>query len=105
MIRDKYLKIQKPTITKTDQGGTTQTWAEYWAGWGKVDEMNFKEAMEFGQPTANRPIRVMIRKNSLTELIDSSYRLQYRGRNYDITMGPREVDAYTLELMASCRTV
>lgn len=105
MIRPKYIKIQKPTSTLDDQGGAVETYANYWSGWGKVEEMTFKQSLEYGQPTSNKTIKVVLRKNGLTEDIDGSYKLIYRSITYDIVQASREIDPFYIELMASCRLV
>lgn len=87
------------TYTKDSTGGTTSTSLLYWKGWADVEEGNYKQAMEFGQPTGNAPITVILRKNNLTKNITTSMELVYRGRNYNIKM-LRELDIYNLELMA-----
>ena len=101
----KYIKIQKPTLTLDDQGGTVETLANYWSGWGKVEEMSWKQSLEYGQPTSNRTIKVIVRKNGLTEDINGSYKLIYRGVDYDIVQAPREITPFYIEILASCRLI
>jgi head-tail adaptor len=99
MIRNKYITIQAATFTPDLTGGTVATYSNYWAGWASVDEGNFKQAMEFGQPTGNQPIKVTVRKNDLTAGINTAMRLVYRANTYNI-VGTREKDPFTLEIVA-----
>jgi head-tail adaptor len=101
MIRDKYIRIDKPTFTKDAQGGTTQTLAMLWKGWAQIEEGNYRQAMEFGLPIGQRPIMVKLRKNDITQQIDNTAILTYREIAYNVSM-VRELDKFTIELYAVC---
>jgi head-tail adaptor len=104
VIRDKYIVIQKPTFVKDAQGGNTQTLSVIFKGWANVHEGSYKQGMEFGLPIGQLPITVKVRKNSVTTTVDNSCLLTYRGRAYNINM-IRELDKFTLEIIAVCSVI
>lgn len=102
MKRDKFISVQKATTVLTDTGGSRSTWTTHWSGWARVDEMTYNTAMEESQWTGNKNIRVNIRKFPVTEMINSTMRIVYRGQNYLIN-SKVELDRFTFQLMASIK--
>ena len=102
MVRDKYILIQSAVYTLDATGGSVASYTNFWVGWAKVDEMNYKQAMESGQPTGNQSVKLYIIKNELTELITTAMKLTYRNNEYNISM-TREVNAFQLELIATIK--
>lgn len=102
MKRDKYIVIQKAITTVGDTGGSRSTWTTHWQGWAKVEEMTYSTAMEESQWTGNKAIRVNLRKFPVTDLINSTMRISYRGILYLIN-SKIELDRFNYEIMASTK--
>jgi SPP1 family predicted phage head-tail adaptor len=103
--RSKYITIQEPVNTITATGGSRNTsWSVFWSGWAEVLESTYQTAMEESQWTGNKAVQVNIRKNGKTDNITTSMRMIYRDKQYLIN-SVRELDRFTLELMAKIKIV
>ena len=102
MKRDKFIIVQRGIFTVGETGGSRTTWASHWTGWANVEEMTYTTAMEESQWTGNKTIRVNIRKFPVTEKINSTMRIIYRGQTYLIN-SKVELDRFTYQIMASVK--
>jgi SPP1 family predicted phage head-tail adaptor len=103
--RSKYITIQEPVNTVTATGGSRNTsWTTFWSGWCEIVESTYTTAMEESQFTGNKAVQVNIRKNGKTDNITTSMRMIYRDKQYLIN-SVRELDRFTLELMAKIKIV
>jgi SPP1 family predicted phage head-tail adaptor len=103
--RSKYITIQEPVNTVTATGGSRNTsWSVFWSGWCEIVESTYTTAMEESQFTGNKAVQVNIRKNGKTDNITTSMRMIYRDKQYLIN-SVRELDRFTLELMAKIKIV
>jgi SPP1 family predicted phage head-tail adaptor len=105
MKRDKFIVIQAPVNQTTSTGGSRNVaWTTFFSGWANVVESTYTTAMEESQFTGNKAVQVNIRKNGKTDNITTSMRMIYRDKQYLIN-SVRELDRFTLELMAKIKIV
>lgn len=99
MKREKFIVVQKPTYTQTATGGSTVMFSVFWQGWAQVDEKGYTTGLQSSQFEGNQPVIFNIRKNAISDQINQDYRIDYRGKNYQIA-GIREIDRFTIEITA-----
>lgn len=100
MKLDKYIFIQAEIYTDTPDGGSTSTFSEFWKGWAKVVEKNYNTVMESGQFVGSKASEFTIRKNSITDGINTAMRVVYRSREY-LIRDVIEIDPYYLKMIAT----
>lgn len=102
MKLDKYIKVEQESFTETPDGGTTTTTAIYWQGWAMVLEKSYNTVLESGQYVGAKASEFTIYKNELSELIDSTMLIDYRGNKY-VIKDVIELDPFYLKIVATKR--
>lgn len=78
---DRRLTLQKPTTTTDDYGEEETTWNDYCEVWGSIQKQSGREMFEAGKLAE---IEILFRVRYLSE-IDTTWRIQYDGKDFDIT--------------------
>lgn len=78
---DRRLTLQKPTTTTDDYGEEETTWNDYREVWGSIQKQSGREMFEAGKLAE---IEILFRVRYLSE-IDTTWRIQYDGKDFDIT--------------------
>lgn len=82
-----YCDFQKPTKVSDSGGGSTITWANQFYHWGGFAFLNLSRQMEAiaaGKVTSATGAVLTVYANSLTELIDNTWRVVEGGRTWNI---------------------
>jgi len=100
MKRDKFIKVHEISFDETATGGTTETSSLFWSGWANVSEKGYSTNSESGQWTGIKGTSFAILKNEVSALINTSMKLEYRGKIYVIG-SVYELDPFTLSVLAT----
>lgn len=84
---DRRITIQEYTETTNDYGETVKTWADVVTVWAEVRQQSAREIWQAGKVAeTEKMFRIRYRSG-----IDSTMRVVYDGKNYEITGEPREI--------------
>jgi len=97
---DRKITLQKPTTTTDEYGETVTTWNDYRTVWANIQKQSGREMFEAGKLAE---VEIVFKIRHLSELA-SEWRIQYDGKDFDIThikeLGRRD----GLEIAATART-
>lgn len=95
--------IRRPTTTTNGAGeALTSGWADVATVWASVRPTSAKERIERGQIDQTSSFVVRVRYSTATKTVDSSCRLTFKGRTFEIGSVVNVDEAnHTLEIVAS----
>jgi hypothetical protein len=102
MKLDKFLRIEKEEMGNTPSGGSQAFRSDYWTGWGNVREKNYSTVTQSGQYVGQKATHFTIRKNLLTEGINTTMFVIYRNEEY-LIKDIIEIDPFHLSITAVIR--
>lgn len=102
MKLDKFIQIQGERMGNTLSGGSAAIRFDYWTGWANVREKNYSTVTQSGQYVGQKATHFTIRKNLLTEGINTTMFVIYRNEEY-LIKDIIEIDSFHLSITAAIR--
>lgn len=83
---DQRVTLQSPTVTQGVTGGQTTSWSTEATVWAHIEETSEREYMAATQRNAEKQLLFVIRFGSNVSGVDSTWRIQHGGNNYDLSV-------------------
>lgn len=101
-MRDR-VAIQKLSGTKNELGQPDESWVAYVSRFAEITPLDAKEKAESGAELSESMIKVRLRYDSETKLIDHAYRVVFGGVNYELSGDPVNVFNRNRDLILTCK--